>query len=156
MGKRSEVTITICGIDPGKTTGLVVIEASGPGRLDRVLFAEQIAYDDAPSTIDRLLDIYALDVVAMERFTISERTIKSNRVNEPLDVIGGVKFLLALNDRRPLLLMQGSSDAKTAYSDFRLDAMGIGSIAPKPHGKDALRHALLATHKVAKHSTSVV
>lgn len=141
----------IVGIDPGKTTGVVVVKASGAARV-RVLRSAQVHIDEAPMFFEELLNGQQLpvDVVSMERFTISARTLKASRQEDPLDVIGGVKFLVALHDRDIQLLRFGASDAKTAYSDRRLKALGLFESVAGKHARDALRHAMIATHSIYK------
>ncbi len=147
MGKRAEVTI-IMGVDPGKTTGVAVVRASGPSKAEVLKYA-QVDIEDAPRYFADALDYYTdLSVISMERFTISARTLKASRQSDPLDVIGGVKFLVALHDRDIQLFRFGPSDAKTAYSDKRLKALGLFSAVAGTHARDALRHAMMATHKL--------
>lgn len=138
----------IIAIDPGKTTGLVVIDASRAAKLDALLLAEHIPYDVAPNALRDILGLWEPDVVVMERYVISLRTIKANRYSEPLDVIGGVKFLMQLNKPKVPLILQSGSDAKTAYNDDTLKRLKLFKVTPAPHARDALRHAMLATHRI--------
>ena len=134
----------ILGLDPGKTTGAAMIDwdgASIPPEPTSLVFAEQISFSMLPQWVDMTLNDYAVDLIVVERFFISERTIRSTRQMEPIYAIGGVLFLSSL--RGLDVVMQAASDAKTAYPNEALAGWKVKG----PHAKDALRHALLATHR---------
>lgn len=132
-------------LDPGKITGAVIFEPAGAGKI-RLLDWEEIPYTDMPQWLFGALDscVLPIDLIIVEKYTISQRTIKVARQSEPLDVIGGAKFLAALAgiDVR----VQSASDAKTAYPDKRLKEIDLYGAVGGRHARDALRHALLATH----------
>ena len=102
----------------------------------------QIPYDDAFTFLDGIIG-EGLDAIVIERFVISQRTLKNARVEETFDVIGAAKCLASL--RGIPVYRQAASDAKTAYPDARIKDLGFAIVGR--HAKDALRHALLFTHK---------
>lgn len=130
----------ILAFDPGNTTGIAYIEWDGTTtKPDLIDFAEVDA-DDMPCWVYGCLKDNEVDLIVVERFTISMETIRKSRQPAALDNIGGIKWLAKLF-KIPVRL-QGRSDAKTAYTDKRIAEYGIKS----RHARDALRHALLATH----------
>lgn len=131
----------ILSLDPGKTTGAVVFDSDGIAS-GVIVATHQIDYSDAFTFLDGIIGS-ALDAIVIERFVISQRTLKNVRVEETFDVIGGAKCLAKL--RGIPVYRQAASDAKTAYPDVRIKDLGFAIVGR--HAKDALRHALLFTHK---------
>lgn len=132
-------------LDPGKTTGAVVLDASS-SRDRYIEFSAQIEIEDAAETINELIVEFKPDVLVVERFVISQRTVKYGRQHEALDVIGGVKFLADLHEPPLNVILQAASDAKTAYTDKNLKDLELFTAVKGRHARDALRHALLWTH----------
>lgn len=134
----------ILGLDPGKTTGAVLIDwdgASIPPGPESLVFSAQVPFTMLPQWVDLTLNDYAVDLIVVERFFISERTIRNTRQMEPIYAIGGVLFLSSL--RGLDVVMQSAADAKTAYPNEALTDWKVKGV----HARDALRHALLATHR---------
>lgn len=133
----------ILALDPGGTTGTVMVDWDGslpptPESV-KVIESDQVAFNLMPDWIVTALDL-GPDLVVVERFFISERTIRGTRQMEPLYVIGGVLFECA---RRGLpVRLQAASSAKMAYPNERLEGWPVKG----RHARDALRHALVATH----------
>jgi hypothetical protein len=131
----------IIGIDPGGTTGVIALDWDGqPPKPSDLLFSEQIGYDDVALWLHGVFGTWTPDLIALERFFITPKTIQNTRQPEPLYVIGGVLFLGKIMSIP--VKMQAASDAKTAYPNPRIKDWPVKG----PHAKDALRHALLATH----------
>ncbi len=131
----------IAGVDPGLMTGVALITWDGENWPEPpVQESYQVEYPDLPKFMDDL--VYRADVIAIERFTISGRTIKASRQYEALYAIGGILFLADLKHR--FVKLQNAADAKKAYSNVTLGQFGWN--VKGRHAKDALRHALLATH----------
>jgi hypothetical protein len=131
----------ILALDPGGTTGTCSIDWDGtPPTPDRHLGSEQVAFEDMPDWLAQELAYARPDLIVVERFFISPRTVKFTRQPEALYVIGGVMFMAQLEGVP--IRMQAASDAKTAYPNERLKGWPVKGT----HAKDALRHALLATH----------
>jgi len=133
----------IIGIDPGTTTGIVLLDVT----------QQQIKIIDAlqPSSgracrwlAEEFRDSrVAIDAVAIERFTISARTIRGTRSGalEALYTIGAIRYLC--DQAAVPLAMQAVSTAKNAFNDDRLRRLGLARKTHGPHERDALRHALL-------------
>jgi hypothetical protein len=138
--------VRICALDPGLTTGAVIIDWDGttvPPGPDALVSYSEVPFDSMPRWLQ--LQILAIDLLVIERYVISPRTTKNSRQYEALYVIGGAIFLARLLgdiDGGVPIRMQASSDAKRAYPDEALEGWDIKG----GHAKDALRHALLATH----------
>jgi hypothetical protein len=141
--------VIIVGVDPGATTGLVKIHTTEIP-LDRkkrrfsarVIEHAQLPFDEAVYWIDSQLPI--CDVLAVERFTISTRTITGSRggANDAMHVIGACRALALFNDTR--MVLQTPADAKSAFSDVVLRSINVYNQVSGGHARDALRHALLA------------
>jgi len=130
----------IIGIDPGQTTGIVTIDVGdgditvvgrqhiGSLQVGNLLWAELTA---APAS------------VAMERFNISQRTLRDTRGGslEALYTIGVVRYVCA-NAKAPCVLQEPAT-AKHALNDDVLRSLGFWDAVAGPHERDALRHALL-------------
>lgn len=84
------------------------------------------------------------DVVMVERFIISPRTLQYTRAGamEAIYTIGMVQYICHRADIA--LRMSTAAVAKHGYPDARIRALGIG-LPRNDHERDALRHALLAT-----------
>lgn len=143
--------MNVLALDPGKTTGAVIINWDG-GRpavdMDLLLLQGQIPFEDMPRWLDTMLPTIGL--VVIERFIVNQRTMKYSRQPEPMHVIGGTLFLAAL--AKIPVREQSAADAKTIYSDQRLKDMGWYNRIKGDHARDALRHALLTTHKPFVHT----
>ena len=107
---------------------------------------------DCGNLVEMLIRDSGIEKIGIERFNISGRTLKLSRQYEALYMIGIVKFLVGQSDVD--LLMQSPADAKTIWTNQRIDAnLDAETIltdvkVPKPHGLDSLRHALLASRFV--------
>lgn len=135
----------VLGVDPGGTTGVVLLDVEHW----QVLFAGELSFSATveylyAELIDRIPP--APDVVAFEKFTITQRTLKLTRQYEALELIGiGRAFcqLAGIEFVRP----QTSSDAKTVWNDDRLHYVHLYDAVRGGHARDALRHALLCAQR---------
>jgi hypothetical protein len=138
------VTLRITALDPGGTTGVAVLDWDSrtiPAEPDMLVATWQIGFDDMPEALWQILGAdRPTNLLAMERFVISPRTISYSRQPEALYVIGGGLFLAKIA-RIPVRL-QGAKEAKQAYPNGALKGWNVKG----PHARDALRHALLACH----------
>lgn len=125
------------GVDPGKTTGVVMLE------LPQMRIAEsmQMSVVDAFSTLRYLVS--QADVVAVERYTISARTIQKTRQPDALHIIGILRFLC--HELSTPMQLQLIADAKQSFSDETLRQLGVWDRSK--HVRDATRHALLAARR---------
>lgn len=138
------MSLIICGIDPGGTSGVAMIEWDGSPLPDPdwLIFHDHFSYETMPQFVEDLTaggrGYPAPDIIAIERFHISTRTIKASSQPEALYVIGGVLFYAAnagIHTR-----IQNASDAKNGVKDDIIDVWDVKN----RHEKDALRHVLLA------------
>jgi hypothetical protein len=137
--------VRICALDPGLITGAVVIDWDGqtvPPTPDALVSSAEVPFDSMPTWLQEQIPV--IDLLVIERYVISPRTTKNSRQYEALYVIGGAIFLarLAGFDPEVPIRMQAASDAKQAYPNEALTEWSVSG----GHAKDALRHALLATH----------
>ena len=133
----------ILGLDPGGTTGAAWIQWDGttPPQPEMLEGYAQVPYAEMPQWFDRQLKTCCPDLVAIERFFISPKTITYTRQPEALYCIGGIEFMCALHEIPTR--QRSASSAKNAWDNERL----VGWKVKGKHAKDALRHALLATHE---------
>jgi hypothetical protein len=133
---------TICALDPGGTTGIAVIHWDGvtiPPSPEALGLSTQLPFDEMPHALWTIMS-EGVDLLAMERFVISPRTVQYSRQPEALYVIGGGMFLARIAGVPTRL--QGASEAKEAYPNAALRDWKVKG----PHARDALRHALFACH----------
>lgn len=136
-----EEYMKLLALDPGGTTGAVLLDWDGsvnPGP-NSMIEAWEVPFANYPSWLDHLM--YTADLLVIERFIISPRTVQYTRQPDALYVIGGALLLADL--RKIPVKMQTAADAKNAYENARLKGDGWKLTG---HARDALRHALLATH----------
>jgi hypothetical protein len=140
--------VIILGVDPGATTGLVLIERDDAGYVT-VLEAHQLPVRDTMMWLRR--EIYeGLHLIGVERYIITARTAKLSRQTDALEIIGVVKACILYtrtDDGVDIpLSMHSPADAKTVWNDERLKKHDLYRQAPG-HARDALRHALLAIER---------
>ena len=121
----------IVGIDPGDTTGMFTYNTN-------TLSHTAQHHTDIDQLLARIRNFttWSEVFIGMERFHISERTVRSTRQPKVLDVIGAVKALGVP------IIEQNASDAKHIGTDEVLKS--IGWYTPRlRHANDAARHCLL-------------
>jgi hypothetical protein len=145
--------VRVLGIDPGGTTGVVVIDVPNdenrfaPGPETHVM-NDQIEAVWGPESesvarkLRRIIQDEQPDLIAIEQFTITQRTVRHTRQPDALWIIGGVRFLADISGI-PVHL-QPSSLAKTTWDATRLTETGWAAVVKRKHARDALRHALTA------------
>lgn len=118
-------------VDPGKTTGFAF-------------------YDDEPDRVapqqeplNKALDIIwselgNLDRIVVERFTVTERTIKLARDNTALYGVGTLSWFAWHADVQ--FVLQQPADAKRLITDVRLRRLGWYRSTVGGHANDAARH----------------
>ena len=135
----------IMGVDPGKTTGVAVIETSAVATREQIIvWWAEVAFEDAPQALSGLA--LKADLIATERYFINAKTARRSRQPEAFYVIGGLVFLAALTET-PLEL-QSAADAKNAFTDHLLTKMELLDKVRSAHARDGLRHALLAARRI--------
>lgn len=127
----------ITAVDPGRTSGFVTLSTSSW----KFIRHEEVKFEDALMRLSELLD--APDVIVVERFTVSMRTIRATRQMEASYLIGAIMYWGIMSDR-PVIL-QSASDAKTAFGSRLIATAGLWT--KSPHTRDATRHALLVARR---------
>lgn len=129
----------IIAIDPGKVTGLVLWEPRTPLKC----YAHEI---DSPVDVAEWVEgaLYHSDddvTVVTEKFTISQRTIKTALSLDALDING---WLTIESQRKPFdLVFQMPSQAKSFATDEKLKALDWYGRTKDGHANDAARHLLV-------------
>lgn len=143
----------ILGIDPGGTTGVVIIDVlwdedryvpdpSAHVMDDQIEASWGSDNDSVARKLHRIIRDYQPDLIVIEQFTITQRTVRHSRQPDALWIIGGVRFLADISGI-PVHL-QPSSLAKTTWDAARLNDSGWAKVVKQKHARDALRHALTA------------
>lgn len=127
----------LLAVDPGGTTGFSVANIM-TGEL--ILCGQQ-----PPHKFERWVEFYAREMrdqltIICERFTISQRTLKSSRAGsyDALYVIGALRYFSVEHCGRELHFQQ-PVEAMNLFTDERLKAMGWYQKA-FGHANDSLRH----------------
>lgn len=143
----------IMGFDPGGTTGVCAIDVSWdnsryePGP-EALVMSDQIEAvwgprpDSVGQKINRLIEEHSPDLIVVEKFIITQQTVRFTRQPDALWIIGGIRFIadiLAIP-----VHMQPASLAKTTWGPARLKESGWADVVTRKHARDALRHALTA------------
>lgn len=145
----------IMGVDPGGTTGVVVIDVPWDERRytpdpECYVYDNQFTatwgFDNSDEAIGVELGFvirdHNPDLIAIENFIITRNTVRNSRQPDAMWIIGGLRFLADILDI-PVHL-QTSSLAKTAWDNERLKETGWYGVVKRRHARDALRHALTA------------
>ena len=123
----------LLAVDPGLTSGVVVLLDGEVESFAEVLFAE---VSDVLGPL-----VIGSDEIVVERFTIGPRTLSLSRQPEALYVIG---WLLVEGQRLSKRVeLQNPADAMQAFSDDVLRELGMFNTVRGRHARDALRHGLL-------------
>lgn len=155
----------IMGVDPGGTTGIAVIdvkwdESRYEAPPDAHVFDTQIeaSWGPGPDSVGAKLHSLIIqmepDLLAVEKFIITQQTVRFTRQPDALWIIGGVRFLADIMGIP--VHMQPASLAKTTWDATRLKDSGWAKVVKQKHARDALRHALTAcvTYKPGVSSSS--
>jgi Holliday junction resolvasome RuvABC endonuclease subunit len=144
----------IMGFDPGGTTGVAAIDVDwDETRFEPDPSKAHVMNTQLPAVwgtglgaigtqISDLIDKYQPDLIVIENFIITQRTLRYTRQPDALHIIGGVRFLADL--REIPVHIQTSSLAKTTWDSKRITSSGWGKVVKNKHARDALRHALTA------------
>jgi hypothetical protein len=143
----------ILGVDPGGTTGIAIIDVpwdtkryEPPPSTHLMDTQIEASWGTGPESVGwrirDLIENYAPNLIVIEKFIITQQTVRFTRQPDALWVIGGVRFLADINGIP--VHMQPASLAKTTWDSKRLTASGWGKVVKQKHARDALRHALTA------------
>ncbi len=128
----------ILGIDPGKMTGMCLLVKG------EVRWFEEVPFDDIHTVLKDTIP--ETDLVVVERYTISMRTVKMTRQYEALYTIGMTIYLTRIH--KVEMTLQSPADAKAAFDDDHLRELGMYDQVVGGHARDALRHALLGERRL--------
>lgn len=143
----------IMGVDPGGTTGIAIIDVPWDDSRyeaspDTHLYNTQIvsSWGTGPESVGwqmrDLIENYAPTLIALEKFIITQQTVRYTRQPDALWIIGGVRFIA--DTHLIPVHMQPASLAKTTWDAARLKDTGWAKVVKQKHARDALRHALTA------------
>lgn len=118
----------IAAFDPGTTTGIA-------WWVNGEFHSDQFDVDGTYDWVDTRIRLF--DHFQIEKFTISERTIKASRVEDPLDIIGFLKYK-ARTKRIPWEFSMPAT-VMNAFPDVALKRAGMHTPG-KEHARDATRH----------------
>lgn len=145
--------VKIIGVDPGGTTGIAVIDVPWdenrftPG-VESHVHDDQLdaTWGPVDGSVGRKISKLILeeqpDLIAIEKFIITQNTVRHSRQPDALWVIGGVRFLADIYGVPTHL--QPPSLAKNTWDNGRLKETGWYDVVKRKHARDALRHALTA------------
>ena len=123
----------IIAVDPGKTTGIAVYDATNKS----LIGTEQIG--DLYDTITYIED-WMYTTIVCESYTITPATMKKSRQNYSLEMIGVLRYLTQKHDAK--FLLQTPAAAKSFSTDDKLKRLDW-YVPGQDHANDALRHLLL-------------
>lgn len=147
----TDIRKMIMGVDPGGTTGITIIEVSwddsryDPSPNTHIMNTQiEASWGTGPESVGwkirDLIETYNPDLIALEKFIITQQTVRFTRQPDALWIIGGVRFV-ADTFLIPVH-MQPASLAKTTWDATRLNDTGWAKVVKQKHARDALRHAL--------------
>ena len=131
----------VLGIDPGGTTGVAMIK-----------FPSMTLEHACTMTLDDVFDeaftlVGPADYVAIQRYTITQRTAQMTRQPDAMYAIGAL--MMACRRARVPLELQQPNDAKASFPDKVLRQLGVWDSSD--HVRDAIRHALLGLRRSGLH-----
>lgn len=139
--------IVVLGVDPGKASGLAVVEWDKESGGTPVL---RYSLETQPESFgDDLLVAFKEKadsefIVACESFVINAQTVRNSQAPWSLENIGVLKYICRINDYDPLkIAFQAPVNAKTMFPNQALQRIGIWHRGGDGHANDAIRHALL-------------
>ena len=137
----------VVGVDPGKASGIAVIEWDEQSDVPQVLYSLETdpeSYADEIETALKHMNQYERLFVACESFTINAQTVRNSQAPWSLENIGILKHLC----RRagyPVdqIAFQPPVNAKNMFPNEKLKKLGTWHRGGEGHANDAIRHALL-------------
>lgn len=131
--------VRIIGVDPGKTTGLAILDLAGGA-----WFTEMADAAGVPHNL-RVM-IRAGDLVAAEKFVVSRRAGRSSSAKageQARDILGALREICRENGAQfvtypAVVVKRWAADKRLKAAGLHAPTKGIG------HARDAARHALHA------------
>lgn len=144
------MTKTVISIDPGKASGVAVLDYSDLDDI-KILYSGELDQQETCVFIENLVlyERYMAELepdrsfeVVYEKFQITAQTGKNtNEENWSAEIIGVIKFLCRKDGFK--FTVQTPAEAKNFVPNERMKAVGIWAKSPNGHVHDALRHAVL-------------
>lgn len=132
----------IYGVDPGKMTGVCVVQTSDDNSSMTILSHAELDVESFVSHVEEWAP--RSDVVVCEKFTVNARTARTTFQPYSLEVIGMVRSALIRAGRGPeSLILQAPSAAKNVASNDALRDLGLWYRGGAGHANDAARHVAL-------------
>lgn len=143
---------TVLAVDPGKATGISVVQASGelPVLLSSGEYQpEEFAHPIRNTLTWAQVNNIQLDIVC-ERFVINAQTVRNSQAPYSLEQIGVLKQVMRDYDidAEADLIFQSPSDAKKMFPNETLKKIGTWHRGGGGHANDSIRHGLLRLVKV--------
>lgn len=129
---------TILSIDPGNVTGVATYHR---GSVETRELPKGETYEYVTDLVDYHYDNFSAIEVVAERFVISQRTIRSERQGDALDILGYLDGLCYL--KQVPLTLQTAAQAKSFATDDKLRRLGWYQKTKDGHANDACRHLLV-------------
>lgn len=149
------MTKYVLSVDPGKATGLALLEWNQGSDPKIIKTAEAQPHEFANfvrHTINMCLE-FEMDlntdlIVVCERFVINSQTVRNAQAPYSLEQIGVLKQCLRdAGIPEESILWQSPADAKAMFPNPALKKVGYWHKGGEGHALDALRHALLCLVK---------
>jgi hypothetical protein len=141
----------IISVDPGKATGVCLVEWSGDQQeIPQLKMSGEVQPEEFAKWFETALSI-AMSLnstenisVVCERFTITAQTVRNSQAPYSLEQIGVLKHLCRINEYDPeRIVFQSPVDAKSMFPNPTLKKVGIWHKGGEGHANDSIRHALL-------------
>ncbi len=137
----------VLAIDPGGTTGVAAYHGPGSGptsfEIKGGLEGFAVWWLSTKTCGGEDLHRYlppAYDIIVIERFILSARTIKNTPQYDALEIVGLVKATSHVHG--PPVKLQTAAQAKSFATDEKLKAMKWWDRSPGGHANDAARHLM--------------
>jgi hypothetical protein len=143
--RRSSTKNYVLAIDPGKTTGIVLVRKVDPDSDGEpsIVWSDELSWPQVATRVEATLTSLYADVdLVVERFTITRATASNAQAPWSLEVIGAVKWL-AYRHNAGELVMQDPASVMRFASNPRLKSLGFWHKGGKGHALDAIRHAVV-------------
>jgi len=124
--------VKLLAVDPGGTCGYAYLLN------DDTVFASQLPPLEFLTCAHSWLSDFPEMECVVERYTITQRTIKLSRQSDALEVTGALRYLAHAYGGREIVLQQ-PADVMRLFTNDRLKELGW-YVPGKEHACDALRH----------------
>lgn len=132
----------LLGVDPGKTTGMCLLDTSNPMN-PVVLWSGEFNVKDFYQKAEETVEAHYMEglEIVCENFIITQATAKKGQAPWSLRGCGVMEFL-SMKFNCPFTL-QKPVDAKNFSTNAKLRLAGFWHVGGEGHANDALRHCML-------------